>query len=445
MIRAIRIELARPQPPDSWESFGPTMHALAKATPKLLDAAYDARIAIDVAGRDAVKERIAPDAKAQSAEGLSYQAVLRAVERLREWGAKKYRPFASLEVPGGMASAISRAAGQAYGRRDQGRVRFSSERVLVRAAETSIAKDDRGYVLSVALRSRGRVRFAVARSWGSHADTLAAIVRGEIEHGDCKLQYDERRKKWYGLLAYEAPDPVPMSVDPARVLAVHRGARNALYLLSSTGARGVSLPGSKLLAQRRALQARMRDAKRIGAFELGGGAKGHGRTRRMERYSQLEDKLARVTKTFCQQAAAFACESAKRLGCGMILIEDYGGIEPDEDSAIRRILDHGPLYALKQAIDHRCEKDGLTLREVPSAYLSTQCPRCLEIDPRSHNVRTGMFRCRVCVFERPADWVAAYWMLQAGGADMRVWRERLDRERELADKLRGEEHDQAAQ
>jgi phage FluMu protein Com len=435
MIRAIRLELVKPLS-ETWDEAGPLLRTLAKATPKLLNAALDSRIAIEVAGRDAVKSKIAPDAKAASGDGLAYQAVLRAVERLRAWGEKKKHPFASLELPGGMSSAIARAASQAYARRDQQRPHFASERILVRATETALTTDQHGATLTLQLRSKGRVRFAVAGSWGTHRETLDAIAAGTIEHGDCKIQYDERRKKWYALLAYHAPEPSPASVDPRRVLAVHRGARNALYLLTSTGERGLPFPGSKLMAQRKHLSARMRDIKRTSELERGRGSKGHGRSRRYEAYSALEDKLARVTHTFCQQAAAFVSQTAERLGCALVLIEDYGGIV-EQDADVRRVLDHGPLYQLKECVAHRMEKDGRALKEVPSAYISTKCPRCKALDSRAHNTRTGIFHCRGCEFERPADWVAAWWMLSLGGADMRVWEERLERERKLAERLRG--------
>jgi hypothetical protein len=272
VIRAIRLELVKPIG-EPWEEVGPLLRTLAKATPKLLNAAMDARIAIEVAGRDAVKAKIAPEAKAASGDGLAYQAVLRASERLREWGAKKKHPFAKLEVPGAMASAISRAASQAYARRDQERAHFASERVLVRGDGVALAKDPRGIVLSLKLRPRGAVRFAVAHSWGAHRKTLDGIVSGAIPHGDCKLQWDERRRKWYGLLSYEPPAPAPVSVDPARALVVHRGIRNALFLLTSTG-QSKPLPGGKFMWQRRGLQARMRDSKRVSVEEIGSGAKG---------------------------------------------------------------------------------------------------------------------------------------------------------------------------
>jgi transposase len=437
VVRAVRLELIKPLS-ESWDSVGPLLRTLARATPKLLNAALEARIAVGVAGAQAVKAAISPEAKAASGDGLSYQAVLKAAAGLREWGAKKdidnplYR---DLEIPGAMASVIARAACQAYGRRDQGAPRFSSPRILVRHDGIGLSKDEHGFALSLQLRPKGRVKFAVAASWGVQRDTLDRLDAKTWEYGDAKLQYDERRRKWYALLAYKQPRPEPVPVDPARVLAVHRGARNALYLLASTGERGMAFPGSKLLAQRRRLSARAREIKRTSQFERGSGSKGHGRSRRYDAYDALEDKVARVTHTFCQQAAAFVVAQADKLGCASVVIEDYGGIVED-DRATRRVLDHGPLYQLKQCVATALEKTGKRLDEVPSEYISSKCPRCKALDAGAHNARTGIFHCKACVFERPADWVAAWWMLQSGGVDMGPWEKRFERERKLAESLR---------
>jgi transposase len=435
--RAIRLEIAKPLD-ESWNDAGQLLRLLANATPKLLNAAHDARVAVGVAGKEAVKAAVAPDTKGGSPDTLAYQAVIRESERLQAWGTKKKNRYATLEVPGSMASAISRAACQAYGRRDQGRVSFASERILVRAAETKVTQDANGIVLAVKLRTKGTVRFAIRHSTGSHRDTIREIVSGKRSHGDCKFQYDERRKKWYALLSYEANEAAPMTVDPARALVVHRGIQNAIYLLPSTGQSAVKLPGAKFIGQRRKLQARMRDMRQVAAAERGGGAKGHGKSRRFESYDALEGKLARVTKTWCQQAAAFVQQTAERMGCGLVVIEGYGGIEPNEDVHLRRVLDRFPLYQLKESIVHRCKSNGHTVEEAGSTYISSTCPACGNQDTRQHNTRTNTFHCSVCDLARPADWVAAYWMLKRSNADSSTLDEQLRRQLELAANLNKE-------
>lgn len=454
MIRAIRLELTKPLS-EPWETAGPLLRLLSAATPKLLNEAYDALVACRVAGSQAVKAKVAPDTEGASPQALAYQATLRAIDSLREWGEKgkpndsARRRYAGLEMAAGSVAAISQAAAQAHARRDQKRVSFASQRVLVRAQESRFSEDENGYTLEVKLRPQGRIRFACAHSWGSDAETRAKIASGEYKRGDCKLQYDDERRKWYALISYEMPDAEPSpDLDAKRVLVVHRGIRNALFPICSTAQHCKPFPGNTIVWRQRALRCRMRDARRGASEELGEGAKGHGRARRMQRYGVLEDKLARVNHTWCQQAAAWVANLAILRGCGTVVIEDYGGIAPAETRELRRVLDRFPLHELKTSIKNRLEsvvrKDGsrtsIAMQEVRTAWISSKCPRCFDVlghvEPSDHNVRTNVYHCRHCGYERDADFVAAYWMLRESGADIGPWDRKFELERKLAGVVR---------
>ncbi len=442
MIRAIRFELIKPTS-ESWETAGPTLRNIAKASPILLKAAMDSRIAMDIVGKDLVKSKIAPDAKAASPDGIMYQAVLRKITDLQEWGKKKKVPFEHLDVPAGICAAFSRAAAQAFGNRSKERITFSSELIMVRKQEVSFSKDDLGLKLTLLLRSAegskrtglpNKIDFALAASKGQHRDIMHKLANGKLPHGDCKLVWDKRKSKWYALVSYEI-EPKELGLDKNRTLVVHRGIRNALTFLT-TEQNFKTISGTKYGAVRKQLQARMKDRRTVAQHELGDGAKGHGRARRSERYTELEGKLRRCTDTFCQQLAASVAHYAQLWGCGRVVIEDYGGIQPSDDPALRRILDRFPLYQMKQSIASCLERHGLELTETSSEYISSRCPRCQDTNERNHSRHTGMFRCRGCAFERPADWVAAYWMLRNSESDMKKFDKAFAAEKKLAKMMR---------
>jgi hypothetical protein len=445
MIRTIKLELTKPLS-ESWDDFGPTMRLLLKATPKVLRAAYDARVAGDIVGAKALKIAVCPEVKGASFDGIAYQAAKREVENLRAWGKKKKNDFARLEMPGGMVSQISRTACQALSaekkaRREgrassKGRTGFTSELIFARAAETRVSRADDGtYSLTVTLRPKGsasRVTLAVSpRIRGGRRDTLRKIAAGEYEHGDCKLKWDARRKKLYAFLAYEMPDAAPLTVDPKRALVLHRGIRCALYLLSTDGK--TKPLNSNLISVRKRQLARHRDPGNEGR-----GARGHGTKRRNRSRERTRGVIDRTTRTIFQQLAAYVVWYALANGYGLILIEDYGGIEPDDERAIRRVMAafNWSLYGLKQAILEAAEKAGITVKEVPSAYISSTCPACENADTAQHNTRTDVFHCKRCSFERPADWVAAYWMMRHGDVDTSAIDEMLARQRKLTESLR---------
>lgn len=221
-------------------------------------------------------------------------------------------------------------------------------------------------------------------------------------------------------------------LDPARALVVHRGIHNALYVLSTTGqTRHES--GSKLSAQLRNLAARMNDARRIGAGTLGDGARGHGKSRRYEHYNALDNKRSKVVRTWCQQMAAWLIKCALDMGCGSIYIETYGGIEPNADRNLRRILDRFPLHQLKESIVNAAQIAGLYVEEYAPEYISTTCPACGCQDDRQHNRHTGTFHCLQCELERPADFVATLNALRRSGANSGVWDERMQKVQRLRD------------
>lgn len=449
LVRALKLKIIKPLGDDTWNQVGPELRLLASATPKLMRAAYDARVAADIVGAPALKAAIAPDTKGGSADTLAYQAVLRELNELRKWGEKKGSAYKDLTMPGCMCSAISRVATQAWsaekkakreGRADtKGRTNFTAKRILVPGANTKLTRDGSDVVLGVKIRNKAEVKFLIARSYGVHRETLDQILDGTLPHGDVKIQstseFCRRTKKskrvWYVFLAYEI-EPKETEFDLNRVLVVHRGIRCPLYTMSNDGARPKAMKTNLISVRKRQL-ARHRDLGPPGQ-----GARGHGTKRRNQSRAVTRGVIDRTTKTIFQQLAAAVDQRADQVGAGTIVIEDYGGIEPHEDRNMRRVLaQHGfSLYGLKQAIVNRAERSGRKILEVPSSYISSTCPVCENQDTRQHNTRTDVFHCKRCGFERPADWVAAFWLMSHSGADMSVIKSRLEAQKRLANTLK---------
>jgi transposase len=435
MIRGIRVELKKPLN-CTWDELGDVLRKQRAMMHRLLNAAVI---------RCVIAHRQKEDGAIQT---LAYQEVAEEIARIRDWARGHKDPkvcerFSEFDLPGGTKASISSVAYAAFQKWNKG---AGAERlttwkrgapILLRAQEWGISKTEGGYELSLKLTAgrTGKMRVGVAGSNGKHWRWLGDLTSGSSERGDCKILYDEEKKKWYAILASKEADAAPMTADPARALVIHRGVHNWLYMTSTTG-QSVAMRGNKFSAQKRALEARMRDFRNVSQAERGSGAKGHGRRRRYESYDALDNKLKAVIHTLCQQSAARVVELAKQWGCGLVIIEDYGGIGPDEDRALRRFVPRFPLYQLKQAIAWACKREGLQLSEHPAEYVSTTCPCCGDMDARYHNNRTGIFHCSACGFERPADWVASLNFLRRSGVVSSVWDQRLQASQELAQNMR---------
>jgi IS605 OrfB family transposase len=285
------------------------------------------------------------------------------------------------------------------------------------------------------------VTFAVIAGHGSHWARLRALATSEegVKHGDVKLTYSVREKKWYAIVAYSEPAPVaPANLDPDVVMVVHRGQRNLLVAATNRGNYSVLATGSKLRSFKRRMMARRHDMQNVTRAERGGAAHGHGRKRRYELPERLSEREANFVKTLCQQMGARVVQLAKHWGAGTIVIEDYGGIDPDKERGKRQALERFPNQQLRTCIEWSLRKVGLKLGTYEHRFMSQTCPQCGNVEATQHNLRTGVFHCRNCSFDRPVDVVSAIFALrQACDGYAGVWEERLSSERVLAQKLKG--------
>jgi IS605 OrfB family transposase len=362
------------------------------------------------------------------------------------------RALAEIEPGGGLTSGWASAGYQAWQRwQKSGRVTSlptakQGAPIELRKQEVEIRADGPSVVLDLRIADKSRARHVVSvrPSKGGHWARLREIAEGKVQHGAVKIVYspsarrkDGKRGKWYALISYSMPMPAKAAPESGGALIVHRGHRNFLTLMSSSGGLVKYVGGYGMRNRWRQLEARSRDAKN-GLDEIGSGARGHGRARRYRTHGLIGDKIHRCKQTFCQQSAMKVIRRAKHLGATVIVIEDYGGIEPHAERGVRRFLDRFPMFMFKQALVSACEREGIALEEVPAEYISSTCPACDAQNTGYHHVSRNMFHCGECGFDRGADWVAAYHMLQRYmGPRPNVPRDNLRSERKLAKQLEG--------
>lgn len=434
IVRALRVELIKPLN-YTWDEIGPVLRIQRTVMHRLMNAA--------VLGCIDSGRKLRDDAPQTAA----YREAAVALTGFNEWLAKQPGTKAHVDLPGGTLAGIGSLATDAWKRwrKSNGNDRIPSfgkgQPIPIRAQESELQRDDHGHVLRFNLHAvqgskREWVRFALAASSGRHHQALRALTTGQAhwETLAIKLDYDERKKKWYALISYRKPID-KAELDPTVVLVVHRGTHNFVGCMSSNG-HWSAVSGRKLMAQKRKLKARRRDMQMVGKSERGDGAKGHGTERRNEFYDAVLDKESRSVKTFCQQTAARVVQLAIQWGCGTVVIGDYGGIEESDDRSVRRFVPRVPLFQLKTSIANALQARDIALAEISEAYVSQTCPSCATQDASSHNSRTGIFHCRVCEFSRPADWVSAKLMMRRAEPREDVYERQLEQQRKLAKQIR---------
>lgn len=275
----------------------------------------------------------------------------------------------------------------------------------------SLSLEDGSFVLDLRLVADAPHTRVVIRPYGGSGFAELRRVAADPEMlGNCKLLYDG---KWQVLLAVKRP---VRQVSGARTMAIHRGVSTFLTAAVMGDDRRDALTmivadGGDIHEHKKAYSARRRSLGRQ-QRERGNGARGHGRERRFEAITKLEDAEANWVKTKCQQVAARVVKIAEQRGVGRILIEDWSN--PAKDGApalgehVERIVRQFPLAQLKDAIAWAAKNAGILVAEVETTDYSRRCPNC----GNTHDVaQYPVFRCTGCQLSRPVDMTFPWNML----------------------------------
>ena len=417
LVRALRAEIGKPVGM-TWDELGRDLRRLRAVAHRAINAAATACEIARVCRWDVAPETVARRATLWELESFYAWAV--------EHKDVSVQSLAEIRPGGKTVDGWSNAGHQAWqrwiksGRSTSLPTAKQGAPIEVAASAVTIRAEGPGVVLDMRIIDKSGPRHVVTirPSKGGNWARLREIAEGKIAHGSIKLVYapsarrkDGKRGKWYAMISYSMPMPSRAPANSGGALVAHRGQRNFLTLMASGGGLVKYVDGYNMRNRWRQLEARSRDAKN-GLDGAGSGARGHGTKRRYRSHEVIGDKIDRCKRTFCQQRAMNVIRRAKQIGATVIVIEDYGGIEPHAERGVRRFLDRFPMYMLKQAIVSACEREGIEVAEVPAEYISSTCPACNAQNVGFHNVSRNMFHCRECDFDRGADWVAAYHMLQ---------------------------------
>jgi len=422
----LKAEIVRPLT-QQWKDFAKPLHQMRRVTAEVLNdtvsALYFAKLAQSAT---VVPEATVGKAIANSKQGKPTTLQTLAYQIVTEVLASK-----KIATMGAQRSAISNMAFQAF-RRYLREVRGGATRsipsfrskvpVLFRGDQwqlsTRTIEDGKGKqitvsVISFKLHAKAELsECAVAVTGGSAHAELAKLQAAGTPYrtGDLKLQFDERKKKWYAILAYSKPRPKPLQ---GGIFVVHRGMVNMLYGMGEDE-RGLTIfAGDDVRARKLQMRTRRRELGKHRP-ELGTGARGHGNSRRDAALIRLRGKEERFVDTKCKQAAARMVQLALSSGAATIVMEDYTTID---DASIEDTGDAGwlakcwPWYHQAEACVFASAKAGLGVLRVPAQYISQDCPECGCRCATSDNHK-GTFHCKGCGYKRPIDYVNALHMMR---------------------------------
>lgn len=452
LVSTLRLEVIRPLDGD-WASVGPALRALRAPLHRVLNGVITDLEVEERAGKLGKKE----DGKIP-AQTRCYQltrdlwlteretAAARVAAHERDPKAKVYSGDAQIGSTHPGAMVILGVAGAAYARWQKWRKEkwkgtmslptFKGGSPIYIASSNNavqISPSDGLAILKLPLFGGGDdsrpplVRLVVRPYGGSGFAALKKIFADPTCLGDCRLIEDDDRdgkRKWMAFVSFTSE---VKEAPKGRTMALHRGVRTFLTAAIARSDDGkeaytaVLADGGDVLAHKAGYDARRRSLGKHRA-ELGAGARGHGKARREEHITRLEDAEARWVRTKCQEIASHAMRLAEKRGVSRILVEDW--TNPAKDGApelgeyLECLVRRFPLAQLREAIEWAAKKRGYTVEVVASDGNARTCPNCrhLHTPEQSHAFgKAGVFRCEECQLERPVDMIYPWNMLVRDG------------------------------
>lgn len=232
------------------------------------------------------------------------------------------------------------------------------------------------------------------------------VITGEYKLSMSKMQYDERKKKWFILLAYsfEAEKKV---LNKNRILGIDLGVKipamcatsdNQWFSQSIGNSEEVRMFEQQVYNRKKRLQ-----KSRIWAGE---GSVGHGRKTRTKAVDKIGEKISnyKSTKNHCWSREII--NIALREQCGVIQMEDLSGIAEDN-----KFLKTWTYFDLQQKIINKASEHGIEVIKINPKHTSGRCNKCGHIHFSNTKDKwrsiQDQFHCQICGHKANADANAA--------------------------------------
>ena len=242
----------------------------------------------------------------------------------------------------------------------------------------------------------------------SRRSILNRISTGEYKQGSIKLQYNERKSKWMAIISYTFESNIPDSTDKVNIMGVDLGitriATMAVYNPIEEEHKFISynhdvLNGEELIHFRQKVEARRRDLGRASKIS---NTTGHGYKRRMQKFAELGDKVARFRDTKNHSISRYIVNQAIKYNCAIIQFENLSGYT---DAAKSSFLKSWSYFDLQSKVEYKAKEAGIEVVFIAPEYTSQRCNKCGCIDSANRDCKNAQakFECISCGHKDNAD------------------------------------------
>ncbi|MFJ3388919.1 RNA-guided endonuclease TnpB family protein [Lysinibacillus sp. NPDC086135] len=232
------------------------------------------------------------------------------------------------------------------------------------------------------------------------------VINGEYKLSMSKMQYDDKKKKWFLLLTYSF-EAQKKELDSNRILGIDLGINIPAMLAISDSTHYRQAIGNAeeiKMFEKQVMQRKNRLQKsRVWA---GDGSVGHGRKTRLKPLEKIGNKISNYKKTKNHCWSREIVNIALREQCGVIQMEDLSGIAENET-----FLKTWTYFQLQTMIENKASEHGIKVVKIEPAHTSARCNKCGHIHMK-HNKNEWRpsqeeFKCQNCNYKVNADVNAA--------------------------------------
>lgn len=242
------------------------------------------------------------------------------------------------------------------------------------------------------------------------------IMSGEYQICDSSIEYYRKEttgKPVINLLLVIKKERNKINLNPNRVLGMNIGMVHPVVTCSNESDRPWFIGITKeLLYKRQQIQEKIEELQKHARYNKGG----KGRKKKIDVLIRFRKKERHFAQTRNHQYSREVVNQALRNDCGVILIEDFTGINkakaknreehPEADKS-KFVLRNWAYFELQNFIAYKAKEYGIKVLKVSPAYMSQKCKKCGHVHG-SNRIGLQEFKCTACGYEEKADSLHAW-------------------------------------
>lgn len=247
------------------------------------------------------------------------------------------------------------------------------------------------FMVDVALFGREREyehgRFTLLLNGGDNSKktVFRRIVDGTYKQGAMQIVKNERKKKWFCIMAFSFEPKVDETLDKNKAMGVNfASGENAIYWSVNFSPKRGSIPASEIIAAEHKIAAITQRRKNILRTAS---TTGHGRDRRIKAIGHLTGKSMHIRDAICHKYSRKIVDMAEANRCGTIRLADISKIE---------LIGAFKTFSwsnLIEKIKYKAEEKGITVETSNKDHKIT-CSKCGYSSPENVEGNAEYFICK---------------------------------------------------